>query len=116
MIHNAEQFGEHIRAGIQTITEFISSEPFVRVMQEFRKVPRELRDHFIRSVLINRSELAKRGVQVPEDLTVQRSEFEDGRPTLFCVVKHLPDHKRKVTITFDDGWDAHYFEAVGAGA
>ena len=41
---------------------------------------------------------------VPNDMHLQRSEFADGRPTLFCVTKILPlAHPwHKVTITFDD--------------
>ncbi len=56
----------------------------------------------MRNVVINKDELVARGISVPEGMTVQRSAFADGRPTLFCVTKYLPDRMRKVTITFDN--------------
>ncbi|GAA5024170.1 hypothetical protein GCM10025734_82300 [Kitasatospora paranensis] len=44
------------------------------------------------------------GVFVPAGLTIQRSTFRDDRPTLFCIVKHLPHGLlwEKVTVTFDN--------------
>ncbi|HEY0153941.1 MAG TPA: hypothetical protein VGB92_18155 [Longimicrobium sp.] len=105
---DATQLARHVQQALEDITQFVVSPPFERVLAEFAAVPREQRSLFIRSVLINPEELERRGVQIPEGLTVQRSAFEDDRPTLFCVTKYLPDMgtaKKKVTVTFDDGWE-----------
>jgi hypothetical protein len=51
--------------------------------------------------------LAKRGVERPPDLLIQRSAFGDRRPTLFCVKKWLPPDMfwENVNITFDNEFD-----------
>lgn len=102
----APNFGPQFRESLDSIATFVTSEPFLRVMREFAEVPRARRHDFIRRVLINRDAMQQRGVHVPEDLIIQRSAFEDRRPTLFCVVKHLPEPEKKVTVTFDEGWEA----------
>ncbi len=103
-------FGPQFRESLDAITAFVTSEPFLRVMREFSEVPRSQRHDFIRRVLINRDAMAQRGVPVPEDLIIQRSAFEDRRPTIFCVVKHLPEPGKKVTVTFDEGWEAELLD------
>jgi hypothetical protein len=35
-------------------------------------------------------------------MKIQRSQFGDGRPTIFCVTKLMSDGVRKVTYTFDN--------------
>lgn len=101
---------QQIRESIDYIAAFVTGEPFLRVMREFADVPRSVRHDFIRRVLINREAMAERGVHVPGDLTIQRSAFEDRRPTLFCVVRYLSDGEKKVTVTFDEGWEAELLD------
>lgn len=104
---DGKQLAKYVQDALDEIAEFIDTPGFQRVLAEFGAVPRELRERFIRGVLINPEELRRRGVEVPEDITVQRSAFEDNRPTLFCVVKYLPEigkERKKVTVTFDEAW------------
>lgn len=105
---DGQQLANNIQAALDDISTFIATPAFQKVLVEFSATPTARRGHFVRSVLINREELARRGVQVPEDLTIQRSAFEDDRPTLFCITKYLPDMgaaRKKVTVTFDETWE-----------
>jgi hypothetical protein len=99
-----------LQESLDAIATFVTSEPFLRVMREFADVPRAQRHDFVRRVLINRDAMAQRGVQVPQDLIIQRTAFEDRRPTIFAVVKHLPEPGKKVTVTFDEGWEAELLD------
>ena len=104
---DGKQLAKYVGDALDDIASFIDTPGFQGVLAEFAAVPGELRERFIRGVLINPEELRRRGVEVPEDITVQRSAFEDNRPTLFCVVKYLPEigkERKKVTVTFDEGW------------
>jgi|GEM_PF-5591805 len=106
---DAQEFGHHISRALGDITEFVTTPEFTALMREFSRVAGDERNDFVRRVIINPDELARRGIRVPEDLIVQRSAFEDNRPTLFCVTKYLPQMgmaKKKVTVTFDEGWEA----------
>jgi hypothetical protein len=60
---------------------------------------------FVRTVLLDPEQLDKRGLTPPAGLCIQRSEFHDQRPTLFCVSQHLPEGAqwKRVTITIDHG-------------
>jgi hypothetical protein len=83
---------------------YVRTPAFRAVLGEMNALPtiRE-KDHFVRTVLLNPEQLAARGATPPEGVVVQRSRFEDARPTVFCVVKYLPDPTKKMTITFDQG-------------
>jgi hypothetical protein len=94
--------GEHVRSATTEVAEFVATEEFQALVAELYSKPVSERFAFVRDVAIDKDKLAKRGVSVPEGMTVQRSTFADGRPTLFCVSKYLPDGKRKVTVTFDN--------------
>jgi hypothetical protein len=96
------QLGEHVRLATSEIAEFVFTEEFRSLVSELYSKPVSKRHDFVRDVVINKNELAKRGISVPEGMIVQRSAFADERATLFCVTKYLPDAKRKVTITFDN--------------
>jgi hypothetical protein len=105
---DGQQLAKNIQAALDDVATFVTTAPFQKVLAEFSATPTARRGHFVRSVLINREELARRGVQVPEDMTIQRSAFEDDRPTLFCITKYLPDMgaaRKKVTVTFDEAWE-----------
>ena len=95
---------DEIRAALAEVSAFVQEPPFSDLIGELWALPLDERKVFVREVLIDGAELHRRGVVVPEGLVVQRSAFRDGRPTLFCVVKHLPPGLgwEKVTITFDN--------------
>ncbi|MYS24720.1 hypothetical protein GA0115240_16802 [Streptomyces sp. DvalAA-14] len=77
---------------------------FQAVLAEMNELPTlQDKDRFVRTVLLAPAELERRGITPPEGVVVQRSRFMDDRPTVFCVVKYLPDPTRKMTLTFDQG-------------
>jgi hypothetical protein len=83
------------------IMEFANTEEFQAVLKELYSEPYEERDEYVRKVLLDPQQLATRSVTVPEGMTIQRSRFHDGRPTIFCISKMVKGNLRKVTITFD---------------
>ena len=98
-----EAIRAEVEGSLNEINEFVKSTPFQRLLADMRKLPsQEQRRRFVRDEVINNQALADRGILVPGGLIVQRSVFADGRPTLFCITKHLSDGEQKVTITFDD--------------
>ena len=95
---------DEIADGVAHIGRFVSEAAFKAVIKELYETPVELREVFVAEKLLNPQHLAARGIDVPKDMKIQRSHFDDNRPTLFCVTKYLtlayPWHK--VTITFDN--------------
>lgn len=89
------------RQSLLDITHFCRSDAFRHVLRELYDLDGPGRTAFVRDVLLDRDELASRGVILPEDMVLQRSAFADRRPTLFCVSKPLSVGGAKVTITFD---------------
>lgn len=83
------------------IMKFVNTDEFQAVLHELYSRPYEERDEYVRRVLLDPEQLAARSVTVPAGMTIQRSRFHDGRPTIFCVSKMVGDNLRKVTITFD---------------
>jgi hypothetical protein len=83
------------------IRRYVNSEPFQAVLEEFYKLTREDREVFIQEILTNPASMQDRGAAPPSDVFISTSEFNDGRPTAFAVCKYLPDHARRMTITFD---------------
>lgn len=94
---------------LDDIIDFVTTPAFRAVVDELNDQPASAWPDFVESVLLDDAELERRGVTVPEDVLIQRSSFGDGRPTLFCVVKYLPEEYRdlwaKMTVTFDRGHD-----------
>lgn len=90
------------RAGLEAIRDFITRDEFIRVLGELYDQAPEHRDEFVRTVLLDPEALRERGVIVPDGVKVQRSQFGDHRPTIFCVTKLMSDGVRKVTYTFDN--------------
>jgi hypothetical protein len=93
-----------IESAFAEVASFVSTPEMQNVMREISSLPQEKRAQYVLDVLLNAEELKKRGVDVPEGLTVQRSAFRDNRPTLFCVTKYLPPGLdwKKVTVTIDN--------------
>lgn len=102
--YDLETLGRWMREALADIHAYVLTEQFRAVLAEMNTLPTlQQKDEYVRRVLLDPSELAQRGIAPPEGIEVQRSVFADHRPTAFCVVKHLPDVHRKVTITFDQG-------------
>lgn len=95
-----------MRETYNELIEFVTTPAFKAVMAEFGELNSTERPAFVMSVLLNKEELARRGVIAPEGLLIQRSAFGDRRPTLFCVKKFLPEKYKdvwqNVNLTFDN--------------
>lgn len=97
-----------MRKHYDKIIDFITSEPFKALMEEMSAITHQERPRFVSEVLLNKKELAQRGVKIPEGILIQRSAFGDRRPTLFAVKHFLPDDYtnvwQNVNITFDNDY------------
>jgi Tol biopolymer transport system component len=89
------------RAGLEQIRDFITTDAFITVLGDLYALAPEDRDAYVRRVLLDPGQLAARGIVAPDGIKVQRSQFGDHRPTIFCVTKLMSDGVRKVTYTFD---------------
>lgn len=89
------------RDALLDIRDYITTDAFIAMLGELYDLPPEERDEFVRSELLDVEHLATRGILPPAQIKVQRSQFGDHRPTIFCVTRLLSDEVRKVTYTFD---------------
>lgn len=98
-----------IRETYASLIDFVTSRAFRTVYRELRELPAGKRPDFVESVLLDRDELAKRGVRQPSDVLIQTSAFGDRRPTLFAVKKFLPEKFHgvweNVNLTFNNEYD-----------
>jgi hypothetical protein len=94
-----------ITRGIAEIGEYVATAPFRALLSELYALPLDRRGAFVEEVVLNSGARNERGLMdAPPGLVIQRSEFADSRPTLFCVSKVVPLAYpwHKVTITFDN--------------
>ena len=103
-MRESSEIQELSRQGFAEIMNFVTTESFQSVVNELYSKPYEERPKFVFDVLLSANELKIRGVETPENLIIQRSHFEDQRPTLFCITKMLPSGCgwEKITLTFDN--------------
>lgn len=102
---DAEHVRSVIKEGIEGIARLVAKMPFKALLGELYDLPADRRAAFVEEVVLNPRARAERGLEdIPPGLVIQRSEFADGRPTLFCISKVLPLAYpwHKVTITFDN--------------
>ena len=97
-----EAVQKEAREGLEEIRDFITTDQFVSLLVELYDLAPEDRDSYVREILLDADELRKRGVHTPAGMKIQRSQFGDHRPTIFCVTKLMSDGVRKVTYTFDN--------------
>lgn len=90
------------RQGLEEIRDFITTDEFIFLLGELYDRAPEDRDAFVREVLLDPEQINGRGIKVPAGVKIQRSQFGDQRPTIFCVTKLMSDGIRKVTYTFDN--------------
>lgn len=103
-MRDPNQTKELVKKAFMDIVDFVSTKSFQVLVEELYSRPSEERRRFVFDVLLSPDELKARDITVPDGLTIQRSSFEDNRPTLFCVTKLLPSGCvwDKVTATFDE--------------
>ena len=102
-----DELKQAMREGYDDLIAFFLSEQFQAVWSELRELPRIARYKFIKEILLNPERLQREyGVHIPDGIMIQRSAFGDGRPTLFCMKKYLPEkfHSvwENVNLTFDE--------------
>lgn len=107
MATDAATLEAEMREALATLNHVYSSEPFRALLDELWSLPPgQLRQRWVKDVLLNESTRNARGVLLPDGVEIQRTYFDDDRPTLFALVSHLPPDKdltwEKVTITIDD--------------
>ncbi len=82
-----------------------TSDAFQKLLDKLWELrPRHERQVFIRDVIHNPGQLEASGISQDGDVSLQRTYFDDNRPTLMALVYHLPEGLgfQKVTITYDD--------------
>lgn len=99
-----KKLAQDIKNGLHELQEFASKPEFRALLNELWDLPLDQRAWFVANVILDPHELEIRGIRVPADLKLQRSAFRDNRPTLFCIVRYIPEGLQwsKVTITFDN--------------
>lgn len=97
-----------MRTYYDKIIDFATQPAFQALMVEMSTLSASERPRFVADVLIDREELARRGVEVPDGILIQRSAFGDRRPTLFAIKHFLPKEFanvwENVNITFDNAF------------
>lgn len=87
------------------LIEFVSTPAFQALLDDMDILPIDGKINFVKDVCLNKNQLERRGIFVPNDIFIQRSSFGDRRPTLFCVKKYLPEqfhvYWENANITFD---------------
>ena len=99
-----EVIRQTIYQAVEAISAVVLEPNFKQTMIELYDLPEEKRAEFVLSTFLEEKELKRRGIKIPESMTIQRSTFYDGRPTLFCITKKESKSYpwRKITITFDN--------------
>lgn len=105
-----EDLRKVMRKTYDELIEFVTTDNFKSVLDELYGLPEIQRPNYVNSIILNKDKLLERGVDVPEDILIQRSSFGDLRPTLFVVKKYLPDEYKiaweNVNLTFDQKHDS----------
>ena len=101
-----EELSAAMRAAYDDLIALVSTREFRAILRDLMDLAPQERPAFVSNVVLNPRELARRGVQVPQDIHVATSAFGDRRPTLFSVRKYLPErfHRvwQNVNLTFDN--------------
>jgi hypothetical protein len=98
-----------MRQAYDELIDFVTTKEFENIVDELYALPPTNRPQFVNDVILNETELKKRGIVPPAGILLQRSSFGDRRPTLFVVKKYIPElhqtHWQNVNITFDNPFD-----------
>ncbi len=104
--YTQEELVKVMRVIYDELIDFVTMPAFKVIIDECASLHPQERPAFVLSVLLNKEELERRGVHVPDGILIQRSAFGDRRPTLFCVKKYLPEKYsnvwQNVNLTFDN--------------
>src|SRR4051794_39480084 len=85
-----EDLAGAMRDTYSLLIAFVNTPAFLRAYAELFDLPSKERPAFVTAVFLNPEERARRGIEVPDGVLIQKSAFGDRRPTLFAVKKFLP--------------------------
>ena len=93
-----------MEAAFNALEQFAMTPQFLSLLGQMWRLSPSERHDFVDLIWMNPDQLKRACIVCPEGVSIQRSWFEDNRPTLFCLVKSLPPDLiwKKVTITFDN--------------
>ena len=105
-----EELQQEMRSNYDELLDFFFSDEFQKVWTDLKAMSSVERHGYVKRVLLNKDVLkSERGIDVPENILIQRSAFGDRRPTLFCLKKYLPEKYHCVwentNLTFDEEFD-----------
>jgi hypothetical protein len=104
LMEDPEVVYETVMIGLDQVIEYVMSPNFQDVLADMLRCPESDRPEFVLTTFLDPAERARRGIEPPKGMRIQRSTFHDGRPTLFCVsiLTPLAYPWRKLTVTFDN--------------
>jgi hypothetical protein len=109
VVVDSENLYQVMRRTYDELLDVVAREEFQALLHELYSLHPTERPSFVLSEILPVEKREKRGVILPEGILVQRSSFGDGRPTLFCIKKYLPEDCREfwenVNITFDNKFE-----------
>jgi len=101
-----EDLSAAMRQNYDRLIAFVTTPEFKALHDELRSLSPTERPNFVKTVILQPLELAKRGIVVPDDFLIQTSAFGDRRPTLFAIKIFLPSkfHRawENTNLTFDN--------------
>jgi hypothetical protein len=109
---------DEVISALSDIRDAADTDAFRSLIRELNSLGPSERYAFVEDVMLRPDSLTERGVILPQGIARQRSYFRDGRPTLFCLTKHLSvGHPwSKVTLTWDNPDGFRSLQEVHGGA
>ena len=104
LMESPELVRDTMHIGFEQLIEYVMTPQFQAALADMIALPEEERPAFVLDTFLDSGERARRGIEPPPSMRIQRSTFRDGRPTLFCICILMPLAYpwRKLTVTFDN--------------
>ncbi|MGO7045461.1 hypothetical protein ACCT07_36750 [Rhizobium johnstonii] len=106
LAYGPDELQRTMREHYDKLIAFVVTPQFRTIIDELFALETSSRPAYVQRVLLDKEELRKRDIVVPDGILIQRSAFGDRRPTLFAVKHFLPDGFNdvweNVNLTFDN--------------
>ncbi len=104
LMESPEMIRATVEIGFDQLIDYVMTPAFQTALGDMVKVGDAERPAFVLDTFLDPAERARRGIEPPPSMRLQRSTFRDGRPTLFCICILMPLAYpwRKLTFTFDN--------------
>lgn len=104
LMESPEMVRATMYVGFEQLIDYVMTPAFQAALGEMIRVGDEDGPAFVLRTFLDPEERARRGIEPPSSMRLQRSTFRDGRPTLFCICILMPLAYpwRKLTFTFDN--------------